>query len=50
MLVRTGQLKKFTFPNVKEGSIIEFEYTKMSDFLQNLEPWEFQGAYPRLVE
>ncbi len=40
--------KKFTFPNVKEGSIIEFEYSKTSDFLQNLEPWEFQGAYPRL--
>lgn len=41
-------VKKFTFPNVKEGSIIEFEYTKTSDFLQNLEPWEFQGDYPRL--
>jgi len=41
-------VKKFTFPNVKEGSIIEFEYTKNSDFLQNLEPWEFQGAYPRI--
>lgn len=41
-------VKKFTFPNVKEGSIIEFEYTKTSDFLQNLEPWEFQAAYPRL--
>lgn len=41
-------LKKFTFPNVKEGSIIEFEYTKMSDFLSNLDPWEFQGTYPRL--
>lgn len=41
-------VKKFTFPNVKEGSIIEFEYTKTSDFLQNLEPWEFQGEYPRI--
>lgn len=41
-------VKKFTFPNVKEGSIIEFEYIKKSDFLQNLEPWEFQGDYPRL--
>ncbi|MBI5856661.1 MAG: DUF3857 domain-containing protein [Sphingobacteriales bacterium] len=40
--------KKFTFPNVKEGSIIEFEYTITSDFLTNLQPWEFQGAYPRL--
>ena len=41
-------VKKFTFPNVKEGSIIEFEYTITSDFLRNLQPWEFQGAYPRL--
>lgn len=41
-------IKKFTFPNVKEGSIIEYEYTQTSDFLQNLQPWEFQGGYPRL--
>lgn len=41
-------IKKFTFPNVKEGSIIEYEYTITSDFLYNLQPWEFQGAYPRL--
>ena len=41
-------VKKFTFPNVKEGSIIEFEYTITSDFLNNLQPWEFQGDYPRL--
>lgn len=45
---KNWSVKKFTFPNVKEGSIIEFEYTKTSDFLQNLEPWEFQGGYPRL--
>jgi hypothetical protein len=40
--------KKFTFPNVKEGSIIEYEYSITSDFFSNLQPWEFQGAYPRL--
>ncbi len=40
--------KKFTFPNVKEGSIIEYEYTIASDFLTNLQPWDFQGTYPRL--
>lgn len=40
--------RKFTFPNVKEGSIIEYEYTLTSDFLFNLQPWIFQGAYPRL--
>jgi Domain of Unknown Function with PDB structure (DUF3857)/Transglutaminase-like superfamily len=41
-------IKKFTFPNIKEGSIIEYEYTTVSDFLFNLQPWEFQGGYPRL--
>ncbi len=41
-------VKKFTFPNIKEGSIIEFEYSIVSDFLRNLQPWEFQGSYPRL--
>jgi hypothetical protein len=39
-------LKKFTFPNLKEGSIIEYTYTVKSDFLFNLQPWEFQGSYP----
>jgi hypothetical protein len=41
-------VRKFTFPNIKEGSIIEYEYTITSDFLFNLHPWEFQGKYPRL--
>ena len=40
--------KKFTFPNVKEGSIIEYEYTVLSDFLFNLQPWAFQEGYPIL--
>jgi hypothetical protein len=41
-------VKKFTFPNIKEGSIIEYEYTITSDYLRNLQPWEFQGNYPTL--
>ncbi|MBC7872990.1 MAG: DUF3857 domain-containing protein [Ferruginibacter sp.] len=41
-------VKKFTFPNIKEGSIIEYEYRIKSDFVFNLQPWEFQGEYPRL--
>lgn len=40
--------KKFTFPAVKEGSIIEFTYTITSDFIFNLQPWSFQGEYPCL--
>ncbi len=41
-------VRKFTFPNIKEGSIIEYEYKQESDFVFNLQPWEFQGEYPRL--
>ncbi len=41
-------VKKFTLPNVKEGSIIEYEYSITSDFLNNLQPWTYQGSYPRL--
>ncbi len=39
-------IKKFTFPNIREGSIIEFKYEITSDFLFNLQPWEFQGEFP----
>ncbi|MFN3788461.1 MAG: hypothetical protein ACK4SW_08695, partial [Sulfurihydrogenibium azorense] len=39
-------LRKFTLPNVKEGSIIEVEYRINSDFLQNLQPWSYQGSIP----
>jgi hypothetical protein len=41
-------VKKFTLPNLKEGSIIDFEYTIISDFLFNLQPWSFQGPVPCL--
>ncbi len=41
-------LRKFTMPAVKEGSIIDISYTIKSDFLFNLQPWSFQGVYPRV--
>jgi len=41
-------VKKFTFPAVKEGSIIEYSYIIKSDFLFNLQPWAFQCEYPCL--
>lgn len=40
--------EKFTFPNVKVGSIIEYSYTVKSSDIEDLYPWEFQGEYPRL--
>lgn len=41
-------VKKFSMPAIKEGSIIEYSYTINSDFLFNLQPWIFQGSYPRV--
>lgn len=39
---------KFTFPNIKEGSIIEFHYKKSSPHFWDMDDWFFQGQYPRL--
>lgn len=38
--------KKFTFPALKEGSIIEYTYEVKSDYFFNLQSWTFQGEYP----
>lgn len=37
---------KFTMPDVKEGSVIEFSYQITSEFYFNLRSWEFQHAIP----
>lgn len=39
---------KFTFPNIREGSILEFRYKLVSPFLKYLRSWNFQGALPVL--
>jgi len=42
---------KVTWPNVKEGAIIEITYKVTSDFLFNFQDWEFQETIPtRLSE
>lgn len=41
-------LKKFSFPNVKDGCILEFNYTIISDYFSNFQPWKFQSSYPCL--
>ncbi|MBS1746679.1 MAG: DUF3857 and transglutaminase domain-containing protein [Bacteroidetes bacterium] len=43
------KIKKFTFPNLKEGSIIEYTYTTISPFYRDLPTWYFQGNYPKLI-
>lgn len=37
---------KFTLPNVREGSVVEFSYSVRSDFLFTLNDWDFQRAIP----
>ena len=41
-------LKKFTMPNVTEGSVIEYTYTITSDFIFNLRTWQFQTSIPAM--
>lgn len=36
---------KFTFPNLREGSVIEFSYRIYTPFIYNLRPWSFQSDY-----
>lgn len=40
--------KKFSFPGVKKGSIIEYDYSVQSDYLLYVPSWDFQGKYPCL--
>jgi hypothetical protein len=38
--------KKITMPNVKEGSIIEYEYTIRTGLIGSLRDWYFQSSIP----
>ncbi|RYY14007.1 MAG: DUF3857 domain-containing protein, partial [Cytophagaceae bacterium] len=40
------RVRKFTLPNVHEGTVIEYSYSVVSDFLFNLQPWTFQRDIP----
>ncbi len=42
------EVVKFTFPNLKEGSIIEYTYTTNSPYYRHIPTWTFQGRYPEL--
>lgn len=39
-------LQKFTLPNVKEGSVIEYTFRLTSDFVINFPNWQFQEKIP----
>ncbi|WP_462250719.1 DUF3857 and transglutaminase domain-containing protein [Ekhidna sp.] len=40
--------KKFVFPDVQDGSIVEFSYELTTPFIFNLKDWEFQNEIPTL--
>ncbi|MBO9703358.1 MAG: DUF3857 domain-containing protein [Sporocytophaga sp.] len=40
--------KKFTFPNVKEGSIVEYKYTIVNQRFYFLKDWHFQNKIPTI--
>tara|TARA_R110002020_G_scaffold240057_1_gene452697 strand:- start:1826 stop:3796 length:1971 start_codon:yes stop_codon:yes gene_type:complete len=41
-------IKRFTFPNVKDGSILEYTYRKESYFFSNFGNWQFQSDLPKV--
>ncbi|UAB81501.1 DUF3858 domain-containing protein [Marixanthomonas sp. SCSIO 43207] len=40
------ELTKFTMPNVKEGCVIEYEYSVTSPFITNIDEYRFQEQIP----
>ena len=40
------RVRKFTLPDVREGSVIEYTYTVTSDFFFNFQDWTFQRDIP----
>lgn len=43
-----GRVCRIVFPNVKDGSIIEYVYRIESPFLFNFDGWEFHGEIPKI--
>jgi hypothetical protein len=43
---RVFNVQKFSIPNVKEGSVIEYSYRVNSDFYTNFPNWQFQYTIP----
>lgn len=40
--------KTFTFPDLKEGSVLEYEYKIISPFIYNFNGWNFQSHLPKI--
>lgn len=42
-------LVKFTLPDIREGSVIEYSYHMTSPFIFNFKTWEFQSYIPKVA-
>tara|TARA_R110000868_G_scaffold87807_2_gene245199 strand:- start:5290 stop:7257 length:1968 start_codon:yes stop_codon:yes gene_type:complete len=40
--------KRFAFPNIKIGSILEYSYTLITPYIYNFKGWDFQSNIPKL--
>jgi len=40
--------KRFAFPNIKVGSILEYSYTLITPFIYNFKGWDFQSHIPKI--
>ena len=40
-------VKKFTLPNIKEGTVIEYKYSIISPYL-SIDDWDFQSNIPKI--
>ncbi|SDW57864.1 hypothetical protein [Aequorivita viscosa] len=45
---KTGKALKFTFPNIQDGSVLEYRYTIVSPYFYDLNGWEFQHELPTI--
>lgn len=43
---KNWSVRKAALPGVKDGSVIEYRYTVVSDFLFNIDDWYFQSTIP----
>ncbi len=41
-------VQKFAIPNVRAGTVIEYQYKLESPFIFNFRPWSFQGDIPKM--
>lgn len=45
-LNKNWEVEKFTFSNVKDGSVLEYKYTVISPFYREIDRWYFQQEIP----